>query len=265
MALNRPWIALAKSAGPPAIQIRSLKNDQQMIKVLTLPGVGGQSEPIWIESNSSVLVVATHTFIVGYDLLKFNEKFLLTNPYSSLPLALSTRWFAFADYRLYTIHQSAGTINASLSEQNASYTGVVLNAAKSISKSVAKISESVLGYSGQPPNATEKNSPPQQALLANMSMNNGTGQRHRHGSGKDETQAGIVTIIDTVKFFGVRRSEKASSRHSIGSSRHLFMMNDRIGSSLIFKLIPIRLDICNSIQVDIYSSHVIPVDIISMS
>jgi len=200
--LNRPWIALAKSAGPPSIQIRSLKNDQQMIKVLTLPGSGIQSEPIWIESNTSVLVCATHTFIVGYDLLKFNEKFLLTNPYSSLPLSLSTRWLAFADYRLHTIHQSAGTINATLSEQYASYTGVVLNAAKSISKSVVKISESVLGYSAQQSNSTEKNSPPQQALLANMNMNNGTGQRHRHGSGKDETQAGIVTIIDTVKFFG---------------------------------------------------------------
>lgn len=202
-ALNRPWIALAKSAGPPAIQIRSLKNDQQMIKVLTLPGVGIQSEPIWIESNMHVLVCATHTFIVGYDLIKFNEKFVLTNSYSSLPLSLSTRWLAFPDSRLYTIHQSAGTINASLSEQYASYTGVVLNAAKSISKSVVKIGESVLGYSGQQSNSTEKNSPPQQALLANMNMSTTTAPRLRHGSGKDETHAGIVTVIDTVKFFGV--------------------------------------------------------------
>ena len=200
-------MALAKSAGPPSIQIRSLKNDQQTIKILTLPGVGVQSEPVSIESNSSVLICATHTFIIGYDLVKFNEKFFLTNSYSSLPLSLSTRWLAFVDSRLQVIHQSAGGINGSISEQYASYTGVMLNAAKSISKSVVKIGESVLGYSGQQANntnMTEKSSPPKQAMLPTMNTNTSNAPRLRHGSGKDEPQAGIVTVIDTVKFFGVR-------------------------------------------------------------
>jgi breast carcinoma-amplified sequence 3 len=204
---NRPWLALAKSAGPPSIQIRSLKNDQQTIKILNLPGIGIQIEPLWIESNCSILICATHTFIVGYDLTKFNEKFFLANSYSSLPLSLSTRWLAFVDYRLNLIHQSAGGINGSISEQYASYTGAVLNAAKSISKSVVKIGESVLGYSGQPMNnvnINEKSSPPKQALCMTMTNSSSNAPRHRHGSGKDDVQAGIVTIIDTVKFFGVK-------------------------------------------------------------
>lgn len=206
LQITRPWIAIAKSAGPPSIQIRSLKNDQTMIKILNLPGVGIQSEPVWMESNNSILVCATHTFIIGYDLVKFNEKFFLTNSYSSIPLSLSTRWLAFADYRLHLVHQSAGGINANISDQYASYTGAVLSAAKSISKSVVKIGESVLGYSGQPANngsIVEKSSPPKQASLSTTNSTTVNPPRHRHGSGKDESQPGIVTIIDTVKFFGV--------------------------------------------------------------
>jgi hypothetical protein len=213
---HRPLIAFAKSAGPPSIQIRSLKNDQHMVKIINLPGSGLQTEPLSIESNSSVLICATHTFIIGYDIIKFEEKFLLTNLYSSLPLTLSTRWLAFVDYRLYTIHQSSGGINANISEQYASYTGVVFNAAKSFSKSMVKMGESVLGYSGQQinnSNLNEKSSPPKQQLLSNMNNNingnmnnhsNTNSTRHRHGSGKDEIQAGVVTIVDTVKLFGVK-------------------------------------------------------------
>ena len=218
MLAHCPLMAIAKSAGPASIQIRSLKNDQQLIKSIQLPGVGLQSEPVWLESNSSVLVCATHTCIVGYDLTKLDEKFVISNCYSSAPFSLSTRWLAFADYRLYVIHQSAGGINASISDQNLSYTGAVLNVAKSWSKSVAKISESVLGYGygGSSSTSGTSNDKP----LANPAMNssssstagapvsnNGHGNppRHRHGSGKDEAQAGIVTVVDTVKLFGVRR------------------------------------------------------------
>ncbi|CAF1211364.1 unnamed protein product [Rotaria magnacalcarata] len=203
----RPLIAFAKSAGPPSIQIRSLKNDQHMIKVINLPGVGLQAEPILIESNSSVLICATHTFIIGYDIIKFDEKFFLSNVYSSLPLALSTRWLAFADYRLHLIHQSSGGINGNIAEQYASYTGAVLNAAKSLSKSVVKIGESVLGYSGQQMNNSsnfnDKLPVTKQASSPTINNNsNANSSRHRLGSGKDEAQAGIVTIIDTIKLFG---------------------------------------------------------------
>jgi hypothetical protein len=184
-----------------------------MIKVLNLPGTGLQTEPILIESNASVLICATHTFIIGYDLIKFDEKFFLTNIYSSLPLTLSTRWLAFVDYRLFLLHQSAGGINGNISEQYASYTGAMLNAAKSLSKSVVKIGESVLGYSGQQinnSNLNEKSSPPQQQYLStnnnNANNSNSTNStRHRHGSGKDEPQPGIITIVDTFKLFGVRK------------------------------------------------------------
>lgn len=204
-------IALAKSAGPPSVQIRSLKNDQHMIKVINLPGVGLQAEPVLIESNNSVLVCATHTFIIGYDIIKFDEKFFITNLSSSLPFALSTRWLAFVDYRLHLIHQSSGGIDSNISEQYASYTGAVLNVAKSLTKSVVKIGESVLGYSGQQANnanINDKVSPPKQVLSPTMSngSSNANSSRHRLGSGKDEPQAGIITIVDTVKLFGVRKS-----------------------------------------------------------
>jgi len=190
-----------------------------VIKILNIPGIGLQTEPILIESNSSVLICATHTFIIGYDLIKFDEKFFLTNIYSSLPITLSTRWLTFVDYRLYLIHQSSGGINGNISEQYASYTGVMLNAAKSLSKSVVKIGESVLGYSGQQipnSNLNEKSSPPKQQYLLtnnnntnNINNNNTNSTRHRHGSGKDEPQQGIITIVDTIKLFGVNKKIKS--------------------------------------------------------
>lgn len=177
------------------------------MKILHLPGNGLQTEPVSIESNTSILLCATHTFLIGYDLIKFEEKFFITNLYASLPISLSTRWLAFVDCRLFLVHQSAGGIPGNLSEQYASYTGAMLNAAKSLSKSMVKIGESVLGYSVQQGNnLNEKSSPPKQQYLNNHNNDTNTSStRHRHGSGKDEPQPGIVTIVDTVKLFGVRQ------------------------------------------------------------
>lgn len=210
---QRPLFAFAKSAGPPSVQIRSLKNDQQSLKIITLPGIGQQSEPLWIESNKNVLICATHTFLIGYDLLKFDEKFFISNCYSSIPYTLSTRWLAFADSRLSLIHQSAGGINGTISEQYVSYTGAVFNAAKSSFKSMVKIGESVFGYGTN--NSQMNNSNLNDKTLGNQqqqqmqlgtsptsgSANSNPGRR-RHGSGKEEVQPGIVTIVDTVKLFG---------------------------------------------------------------
>jgi hypothetical protein len=193
------------------------------LKIINLPGTGQQAEPLWIESNKSVLICATHTFIIGYDIIKFDEKFFISNCYSSIPFALSTRWLAFSDLRLYVIHQSSGGINGTISDQYASYTGAMLSAAKSLSKSVVRIGESVLGYgnSGLQTNNTnmnEKTLPNQQPTTStntnnnnnnnsnnnNNNNNNTNSTRNRHGSGKEEIQPGVVTIIDTVKLFGVR-------------------------------------------------------------
>lgn len=206
-----PLFAIAKSAGPPSIQIRSLKNDQQATKILQLPGIGQQSEPVAIETNRFVLVCVTHTFIVGYDLVKLEEKFFISTCFSSLPISLSTRWLSFADYRLHAIHQSSGGINGTISEQNQSYTGAMLNVAKSFSKSVAKISESVLGYGYVNASSTTNNSniDDKTSTIASVTTTNTTtnghttSTRHRLGSAKDEPQPGIVTVVDTVKFFGV--------------------------------------------------------------
>jgi hypothetical protein len=80
----------------------------------------------------------------------------------------------------------------------------MLNAAKSL----FKIGESVLGYGSN--NSVQTNENQQQTSSSSSTTqtinnnNNTTSTRHRHGSGKDELQPGIVTIIDTVKLFGVR-------------------------------------------------------------
>ena len=151
--------------------------------------------------------------------MKFDEKFFITNCYSSLPFALSTRWLAFVDVRLNLIHQSSGGIDGTVSDQNASLTSAVLTAAKVITKGMAKIGESVLGYgTGTSPNNSttmaEKNLANQQTSGSSTSSTNSNNNnnsscssnpaRHRHNSVKDEIQPGVLTIVDTVKLFGVR-------------------------------------------------------------
>jgi hypothetical protein len=208
------------------------------LKIINLPGIGQQSEPLWIESNKSVLICATHTFIIGYDIMKFDEKFFITNCYSSIPFTLSTRWLAFVDSRLHLVHQSSGGINGTISEQYVSYTGAMLNAAKSLSKSVVKIGESVLGYgnSGLQTNSTNINEKTltnqQQSSVSTTTTNNNSNTnstRHRHGSGKDEIQSGIVTIVDTIKLFGVNGFFDYFILLFVFFSSHLFMMKDKIG------------------------------------
>ncbi|CAF0735133.1 unnamed protein product [Didymodactylos carnosus] len=216
---QRPLIVFTKSIGSPSIQIRSLKYDHQHQHVKTILL---QTESTGIDSNKYALVCSTQASIIGYDLVKFEEKFLIStcyanNLYHNLklnnPFALSTRWLAFVDYRLNLGHQSQGGINTN--EPYSSYTGVVLNAAKSLSKSVVKIGESVLNTMSSQSStmASQSNltdSKPstsvslQQQKHHHTSTNssNSTTTRHRNGSGKDDSQAGIVTIVDTLKLFG---------------------------------------------------------------
>ncbi|CAF0820857.1 unnamed protein product [Didymodactylos carnosus] len=216
---QRPLIAFTKSTGPPSIQIRSLKCDQQHQHVKTILL---QTESTGIDSNKYALICSTQTLIIGYDIVKFEEKFVISTCYTnnfylnlklSNPFALSTRWLAFVDYRLNLGHQSQGGINTN--EPCLSYTGVVLNAAKSLSKSVAKIGESVLNsMSSQPPTISGQsnlsNSKPSTSALPKQqkhhhtptNSNNLTATRNRHGSIKDDSQAGVVTVIDTLKLFG---------------------------------------------------------------
>jgi hypothetical protein len=279
---------MAKSAGPPSIQIRSLKNDQQAIKILQLRGTGLQTVPVSIESNRFVLLCSTHTCIIGYDLVKFNEKFIISTCYSSLPYTLSTRWLAFSDSRLHTIHQSSGGINATISEQYLSYTGAMLNAAKSLSKSVTRIGESVLGFGqngtssinghvndktlGHLINSTASMSTP--TLLSSSSSSSSTTTtttttasthvntginnvhnnvaRHRHSSSKDDTQAGIVTIVDIVKLFGVCTYLEYEQTYDYRSCLSIVVDDSRKHGLLhIFKLTQNRSVIFNSIPMDI--------------
>lgn len=212
---QQPLIAIAKSAGPSSIQIRSLKNDQQIIKTFPLPGIGAQSEPLSILANNTVLVCATHTFIIGFDLTKFEEKFFISDCYSSLPITLSTRWLAYADYRLYTNHQSLGGIDGTIFEETRSYTGAVLDVARSFSRSFAKIGETVLGFGTSGISSIGSNITDKTSISQSSSGSNSTATTHnniiqtntvlhRTGSIKDEGLPGVVTIIDVLKFFGVK-------------------------------------------------------------
>lgn len=152
---------------------------------------------IELKSNGNMLCVNSWMRIDAYDLTTYEHRFTLNTCFSQLskssgklinPIALGSRWLAFADTKYHGMLASIGGVSTGLEP---SYTATVLNTAKSISKGLVTVVQSV--------------------MTGGSSVNeNGNGQdagemnRKRHDS-KDEHQLhyqpGVCTIIDTKKYF----------------------------------------------------------------
>jgi hypothetical protein len=125
--------------------------------------------------NKRVVLVTFPERIAVFDACKFEESFTVTTCYpcpgpNPNPVCIGSRWLAFADRRLVASHRSSGGAEG---EGVPSYTATVLHAAKSLTKGLRELGESVANsLTGQrPPSAT----PP------------------TPGSG---VQPGIVTVVD---------------------------------------------------------------------
>ncbi|XP_042237211.1 BCAS3 microtubule associated cell migration factor-like isoform X3 [Homarus americanus] len=174
-SLKRPIIALCDTAGPGpqfcSVSFISLKTGEQ-VKTIKF------KHPVYdIHANKNVVVIAFPEKLAVFDAATLEDTFTVTTCYpcpgpSVNPIALGDRWLAYADRRLVPLHQSCGGM---VPEGSTSYKATVFHAAKSLTKGLKELSESVASnLMGQ-----RVGSPAQQTPPTNLPT------------------PGIVTIIDT--------------------------------------------------------------------
>ncbi|CAB4015658.1 Breast carcinoma-amplified sequence 3-like, partial [Paramuricea clavata] len=127
-----------------------------------------------------VVVVCLQEKIAVLDAFTLSKRFGITNCFPAPepnvnPVSLSSRWLAFADRKLLPIHQSRGGVSA---DKLHSYTSAVFNAAKTLSKGLSIVGETVGRWAGS--NASE----------------NQVEQAASNTTTHKSTAPGVVTIID---------------------------------------------------------------------
>ncbi|XP_055022923.1 breast carcinoma-amplified sequence 3 [Boleophthalmus pectinirostris] len=180
---KRPLLGVCKSAGssgtsPPycCADLYSLRTGE-MVKSIQF------KTPIYdLYCNKHILVVSLQEKIAAFDSCSFTKKFFVTSCYpcpgpSLNPIALGSRWLAYAENKLIRSHQSRG---GACGDNAQSYTATVINAAKTLKTGLTMVGKVVTQLAGTIPAGTpdEEGSP------------HSAPRRSPHSPG-------VVTIIDT--------------------------------------------------------------------
>uniref|UniRef100_A0A8C2PYJ8 BCAS3 microtubule associated cell migration factor n=1 Tax=Cyprinus carpio TaxID=7962 RepID=A0A8C2PYJ8_CYPCA len=182
-AEKRPLLGVCKSTGssgtsPPycCVDLYSLRTGE-MVKSIQF------KTPIYdLHCNKRILVVSLQEKIAAFDSCTFMKKFFVTSCYpcpgpNLNPIALGSRWLAYAENKLIRCHQSRG---GACGDNAQSYTATVISAAKTLKTGLTMVGKVVTQLTGTlPSGATDEES----------TAHSGT-RRSPH-------QPGVVTIIDT--------------------------------------------------------------------
>uniref|UniRef100_A0A8D0ATP6 BCAS3 microtubule associated cell migration factor n=2 Tax=Sander lucioperca TaxID=283035 RepID=A0A8D0ATP6_SANLU len=139
--------------------------------------------PIYdLHCNKHILVVSLQEKIAAFDSCTFTKKFFVTSCYpcpgpSLNPIALGSRWLAYAENKLIRCHQSRG---GACGDNAQSYTATVINAAKTLKTGLTMVGKVVTQLAGTLPAGTpdEEGTP-------------------HSASRRSPHNPGVVTIIDT--------------------------------------------------------------------
>uniref|UniRef100_A0A672HGA1 BCAS3 microtubule associated cell migration factor n=1 Tax=Salarias fasciatus TaxID=181472 RepID=A0A672HGA1_SALFA len=202
-AEKRPLLGVCKSTGssgtsPPycCADLYSLRTGE-MVKSIQF------KTPIYdLHCNKHILVVSLQEKIAAFDSCTFTKKFFVTSCYpcpgpSLNPIALGSRWLAYAENKLIRCHQSRG---GACGDNAQSYTATVINAAKTLKTGLTMVGKVVTQLAGTIPAGTpdEEGAP------------HSTSRRSPHNPG-------VVTVIDT---------------HSVGEGQVL-VSDDSDGEGLV--------------------------------
>lgn len=176
-SMKRPLLIVcdASSAGQPYCSIKfiSLRTGDEVHNIpFTQPVTD-------IQCNDRVFAVAFAEKIVVYDACQFRERFWITACYPSSgpnpnPFALGSRWLAYADKMLVPVHQSCGGMSG---DGGQSYAATIIHAAKSLTKGLTAIGETLASSVTGNKSSTNKRVPSAAEFGSNC-------------------RPGIVTIID---------------------------------------------------------------------
>ncbi|KAF7700068.1 breast carcinoma-amplified sequence 3 isoform X2 [Silurus meridionalis] len=182
-AEKRPLLGVCKSTGssgtsPPycCVDLYSLRTGE-MVKSIQF------KTPIYdLHCNKRILVISLQEKIAAFDSCTFTKKFFVTSCYpcpgpNLNPIALGSRWLAYAENKLIRCHQSRG---GACGDNSQSYTATVISAAKTLKTGLTMVGKVVTQLTGTLPSGA-----PDEEGAAHSST-----RRSPH-------QPGVVTVIDT--------------------------------------------------------------------
>ncbi|XP_058020084.1 BCAS3 microtubule associated cell migration factor isoform X3 [Ahaetulla prasina] len=182
-AEKRPLLAVCKSIGssgtsPPycCVDLHSLRTGE-VVKSVQF------KTPIYdLHCNRRILVVVLQEKIAAFDSCTFTKKFFVTSCYpcpgpNMNPIALGSRWLAYAENKLIRCHQSRG---GACGDNIQSYTATVISAAKTIKTGLTMVGKVVTQLTGTSPSGVAE-----EEILAHTN------------SRRSPLVPGIVTVIDT--------------------------------------------------------------------
>ncbi|MCI4385885.1 hypothetical protein PGIGA_G00055800 [Pangasianodon gigas] len=182
-AEKRPLLGVCKSTAssgtsPPycCVDLYSLRTGE-MVKSIQF------KTPIYdLHCNKRILVVSLQEKIAAFDSCTFTKKFFVTSCYpcpgpNLNPIALGSRWLAYAENKLIRCHQSRG---GACGDNSQSYTATVISAAKTLKTGLTMVGKVVTQLTGTLPSGA-----PDEESAAHSST-----RRSPH-------QPGVVTVIDT--------------------------------------------------------------------
>ncbi|XP_047689353.1 BCAS3 microtubule associated cell migration factor [Prionailurus viverrinus] len=182
-AEKRPLLGVCKSTGssgtsPPycCVDLYSLRTGE-MVKSIQF------KTPIYdLHCNKRILVVVLQEKIAAFDSCTFTKKFFVTSCYpcpgpNMNPIALGSRWLAYAENKLIRCHQSRG---GACGDNIQSYTATVISAAKTLKTGLTMVGKVVTQLTGTLPSGVTEDDI---ALHSN--------------SRRSPLVPGIITVIDT--------------------------------------------------------------------
>ncbi|XP_027900631.1 BCAS3 microtubule associated cell migration factor isoform X3 [Xiphophorus couchianus] len=181
-AEKRPLLGVCKSTGSSGTSpyccadLYSLRTGE-MVKSIQF------KTPIYeLHCNKHILVVSLQEKIAAFDSCTFTKKFFVTSCYPCPgpclnPIALGSRWLAYAENKLIRCHQSHG---GACGDNAQSYTATVINAAKTLKTGLTMVGKVVTQLAGTLPAVTpdEEGTP-------------------HSASRRSPPSPGVITIIDT--------------------------------------------------------------------
>ncbi|XP_071445590.1 breast carcinoma-amplified sequence 3 homolog isoform X2 [Hetaerina americana] len=190
---RRPLVALCDSAapGPPfcSVSFISLRVGEQ------IKSIKFQNPVVDILANRRVVAVTFLEKIAVFDACTLEDRFTVSSCYPSPgpnpnPVALGSRWMAYTERRLIPSRRSAGGVEGSSAQ---SYTATVLHAAKSLTRGLRELGETVASSLGGGPRTVVTSREVDRTLVLDT-----------EGSSGSPPQPGVVSILD---IWGVGRSE----------------------------------------------------------
>ncbi|EPY86591.1 hypothetical protein CB1_000306007 [Camelus ferus] len=176
--MSRTPLELLVRTSPPycCVDLYSLRTGE-MVKSIQF------KTPIYdLHCNKRILVVVLQEKIAAFDSCTFTKKFFVTSCYpcpgpNMNPIALGSRWLAYAENKLIRCHQSRG---GACGDNIQSYTATVISAAKTLKTGLTMVGKVVTQLTGTLPSGVTEDDV---AIHSN--------------SRRSPLVPGIITVIDT--------------------------------------------------------------------